>query len=580
MLCASLLEGIGLALLMPLLGRIGLGAGADGGNPILSLVDPMLEAAGVTLEVGPLMTIVVVVLLLQVSVTFAVKCFEAQCTTEYTANWRNKLFFAVINADWTFLMRTKSEAQVNQIVNETSRVSAAFGLLLQMANSLFFVLVYAAIALVATWEVVAFLLAFGLTIFLVTRPLSHRGRTVGERVTEVSQALFHRAQEFLYGAKLVKATATESAATKLFAESVESYRRTYFEAGVLPALVQLIYMGSGYIVLGVGVWFTIARLTVDPMAVIVAIYVFLRLYVQLTNFQQLRQGFLLSVSALPPLRREYDDACRQAERPGRGIEPGGPLPAAIDIVDLTVTYEGSPALRGVSLQLQAGKILGITGASGAGKSTLVDAIVGLVEPVKGSVVIDGTQMPEIDPRAWRHRIGYVAQETLLLNGTVAENIAWGQPGASQTDIESAARLANADEFIRGMKKGYGTNIGGRSVRISGGQRQRIGLARALLGRKRLVILDEATSALDSESEAQVMQAVENLRGRVTVVIVAHRLSTLRLADRIAVLDFGEVVELGGFDELCAKNGAFGRLWALQSRSPDASVAEGKSAQGV
>ncbi len=580
MLCASLLEGAGLALLVPLLGRIGLGGGTEDGNPILDLVDPVLEAAGVPFEVGPLMTIVVFVLLLQVIVTFAVKCFEARCTSGYTAYWRVRLFSAVINADWTFLMRTRSETQINQIVNETSRVSAALGLLLQMINSLFFVLVYATIAFIATWQVVAFLLAFGLVIYLLTRPLSHRGRTVGERVTEVSQALYHRTQEFLHGAKLVKATATEDTAIALLSDSVESYRRTYYEAGILPALIQLIYMSSGYVVLGAGVWFAVSRLTVDPIAVVVAIYVFLRLYVQLTNFQQLRQGFLLSASALPPLKREYDDACQQAERPGRGIDPTAPLPVAITVSGLTVAYEGARALRDVSLQLPAGEILGLTGASGAGKSTLVDAIVGLVSPEAGSVAIDGTPMRGIDPRAWRHLIGYVAQETLLLNGSVAENIAWGQPGASRTDIEAAACLANADEFIKGMPKGYDSQIGGRSVRMSGGQRQRIGLARALLGRKRLVILDEATSALDSESEAQIMRAVESLRGRVTVIIVAHRLSTLRLADYIAVLDSGKITEYGRFNELISRDGAFGRLWALQSKSPETLISEDAGAQGI
>ncbi|TFH48535.1 MAG: ABC transporter ATP-binding protein, partial [Lysobacterales bacterium] len=220
MLCASLLEGMGLTLLVPLLGRIGIGDGTADSNPILQFVDPILEAASVPYEVGPLMVIVVFVLLLQVAMTFAVACFLVRCTTRYTAHWRDKLFGAVTHADWTFLMRTKAETQVNQIVNESSRVSAAFSLLLQMFNSLFFVLVYAVIAFIASWQVVAMLLAFGLAIYLITRPLSRRGRRVGERVTEVSQALIHRAQEFLSGAKLIKATATEAAAMGLFSDAV------------------------------------------------------------------------------------------------------------------------------------------------------------------------------------------------------------------------------------------------------------------------------------------------------------------------------------------------------------------------
>lgn len=577
MLCASLLEGAGLTLLVPLLGRIGIGAEAGDGNPLLDLVGPFLDAMGVPFEVGPLMVVMVVVLILQVTLTFVVKCYEVRCTTEYTTHWRKRLFSAVINADWTFLMRTKSDAQVNQIVNETSRVSAALALLLQMFNSLFFVLVYAAIAFVAAWQVVAFLLIFGVSIYLLTRPLSRRGRIVGEHVTEVSQALYHRTQEFVYGAKLVKATATEDAATGLMSKAVEAYRRTYNEAGILPALIQLIYMASGYVVLGTGVWLAVSVLSYDPIAVVVAIYVFLRLYVQLTNFQQLRQGFILSASALPPLRHEYEEACRQAEHPGQGIDPNAGSAAAIDVTGLTVAYEGLNALRDVSVRLPGGEVLGLTGPSGAGKSTFVDAIVGLVSPVSGAVKIDGTPMSEIDPRAWRRHIGYVAQDTLLLNGTVAENISWGQPVASRADIEAAAALANADEFIGRMPNGYDSQIGGRSIRMSGGQRQRIGLARALIGKKRLVILDEATSALDSESEAQILRAVKNLRGKVTVIIVAHRLSTLRLADRIAVMKKGRIVEYGSFDELIGRDGDFGRLWALQSATQEKLLPEAAGA---
>lgn len=568
LLTASLLEGTGLMLLMPLLARIGIGDAAAGENPILKLVDPVLETLHVPFEIGPLMAIVVFVLLLQVLVTFAAKCFVARCTTRYTAYWRDRLFAAVIGADWTFLMRTKAEAQVNQIVGESSRVSAAFNLLLQMLNSLFFVIVYAAIALMATWQVVTLLLAFGLGVYLLTRPIARRGRRVGEQVTEVSQALMQRTQQFLLSAKLVKATATEDAATDLFSGSVEDYRKVYLEAGILPALIQLIYMASGYIVIGLGVWFALTQLTVDAVSVVVAIYVFLRLYVQLTNFQQLRQGFLLAAPALPPLKREYEEALQQAEQPGTGIDLGSDGAAAVAVSHLDVAYEGARALHDISLELPAGEILGLTGGSGAGKSTLVDAVVGLVPPAAGTVAIDGTPIRDLDPRAWRRQIGYVAQETLLLNGTIAENIAWGQPHANRADVEAAARLANADEFITRMPDGYDTVIGGRSVRMSGGQRQRIGLARALLGRKRLVILDEATSALDSESEAQILAAVENLRGRVTLIMVAHRLSTLRMANHIAVLDRGDLVEVGRFDELINQNGTFGRLWAMQSTSPE------------
>jgi ABC-type multidrug transport system fused ATPase/permease subunit len=216
-------------------------------------------------------------------------------------------------------------------------------------------------------------------------------------------------------------------------------------------------------------------------------------------------------------------------------------------------------------------VIGLTGPSGAGKSTFVDVVAGLVQPSAGTVEIDGVPIDDINIRGWRRTIGYVAQDTLLLRASVRENIAWGEPTASEGAIEQAARLAHADHFICALPQGYETVIGDRGVRLSGGQRQRIGLARALLGDKRLLILDEATSALDSESEAKVLEAIESLRGRMTVIMVAHRLSTLRPCDRVLVFEDGRLVEVGGFAELIRQGGSFARLWHLQSQRNEAAA---------
>jgi ABC-type multidrug transport system fused ATPase/permease subunit len=179
--------------------------------------------------------------------------------------------------------------------------------------------------------------------------------------------------------------------------------------------------------------------------------------------------------------------------------------------------------------------------------------------------VDGLALEEVALRDWRRSIGYVGQETLLFNGTVADNLTWG----SEVDrhiIEEAAWIANAHEFIMDLPEGYDTEVGDRGARLSGGQQQRLGLARALVGGKRLLILDEATSALDAENEHQILKALERLRGEVTILMVAHRLATLSLADRILILDKGRVVESGSWAELSEKKGMFDRLRQLQSTS--------------
>jgi ABC-type multidrug transport system fused ATPase/permease subunit len=210
-------------------------------------------------------------------------------------------------------------------------------------------------------------------------------------------------------------------------------------------------------------------------------------------------------------------------------------------------------------------MIGVTGPSGAGKSTLVDVMVGLVRVEEGDVSIDGLGLVEVSLEDWRRSIGYVGQETLLFNGTVADNLTWGRE-VERSMVEEAARIANAHEFIMDLAHGYDTEIGDRGTRLSGGQRQRLGLARALVEEKRLLILDEATSALDAESEHEIHKALERLRGKVTILMVAHRLATLSLADKIMLLDKGRIVESGSWRELSQKKGMFERLRQLQSIS--------------
>jgi subfamily B ATP-binding cassette protein MsbA len=173
----------------------------------------------------------------------------------------------------------------------------------------------------------------------------------------------------------------------------------------------------------------------------------------------------------------------------------------------------------------------------------------------------------MDLRAWRARIGYVAQETVLFHDTIRNNIAWAKPDATEGEIEAAARMANAHEFIMRTPEGYATVVGHRGARLSGGERQRIALARALVTQPRLLILDEATSNLDAESERLVQEAIDSLRARMTIVTVAHRLATVRSADRICVIENGVIVEEGRWHDLVSRPGRFSSLWALQSGDP-------------
>jgi ABC-type multidrug transport system fused ATPase/permease subunit len=566
-LAGAAFDGIGLSLLFPIMAQFGV-AGAQEGNPLARLIDRVLAFFHVPNALGSLLAVLVGVFLVQVGLTFVRAWLEADCQTRYTSYWQRRLFDGFMRARWQFFISERSATRVNAIMVEAGRTSAAFYLVAQMLTAVAVMAVYATISIAASWQMVVVLVVFGGALYVAIRPLGRRGTAIGERVSVVSEALQHRATEFLQNAKLIKTTATEQLAQTIFAKASDDYRRGFRLAAVHPAMINAIYMACGYAFFGFAVWFTIDKLAVNPASIIVGIYVFLRLYVQMTNFHQLRHSFVITATGLPAAVAQLNEATRLAEATHGGVALATTGPVGLRLDHATVRYGDKLALDEVTCDIVAGTVVGVTGASGAGKSTLVDLIVGLVEPASGSVVVEGVPIAKLDLSPWRRSIGYVGQDTLLLNDTVGQNIAWGIPDASPAAIEEAARLASAHDFIAELPRGYATEIGERGVRLSGGQRQRLGLARALLGGRRLLILDEATSALDSESEYQILSALESLRGRVTILSVAHRLSTLRGADRILILERGRLVEAGTWAELTARGGPFSRLWELQNTSPD------------
>jgi subfamily B ATP-binding cassette protein MsbA len=254
------------------------------------------------------------------------------------------------------------------------------------------------------------------------------------------------------------------------------------------------------------------------------------------------------------------------EKPGAQALP--PFAHGIRFEDVCFSYatdgeESREILRDINLAVQAGEVVAVVGSSGAGKSTLVHLIPRFFDVTSGRLLIDGRDVREATLSSLRSQIGVVTQETVLFNDTLRNNIAYGRPSISQKQVEAAARAALAHDFIMELPAGYDTMIGERGVRLSGGERQRIAIARALLKDAPILILDEATSALDSESEALVQSALQNLMTGRTVFVIAHRLSTVRRADRIVVLENGTIADIGAHDELMRKLGTYRRLYELQ-----------------
>jgi subfamily B ATP-binding cassette protein MsbA len=403
----------------------------------------------------------------------------------------------------------------------------------------------------------------GILIDKLGKSLKRKSRRMQEALSSVTSLLYER----LGGIRLIKISGTESSEINRFKETTRKFykqalRQRRFDFLTAPsteilgmAIISLILLYGGYLVFEAG--------TIDAEDFI--------------RFVAILFSMMAPAKSLGEAYNSMQVAAASAERIFGVLDIHAELPSAsrpkavtgfekqILLKNVSFRYQRTEkdALANISISIDKGESVALVGPSGAGKTTLINMLIRLFDPTEGTITLDGNNLKELDSVLLRKQFGVVSQDIILFNDTIAANIAYGLTDVNLEQIQHAAELAYADGFIQTLPKGYDTNVGDRGVRLSGGQQQRLSIARALVHNPPIIIFDEATSHLDSESEALIQQAMESLRKKHTLILIAHRLATVRNTNRIVVLDDGQVIDQGTYDELYSRCELFKRLCQQQ-----------------
>jgi ATP-binding cassette, subfamily C, bacterial len=555
MAMTSLTEGLGVVLLFPILQVAGFNLTNQGHvGHYTAEVQQFLRLSGLrpSLWLATLLMVFMLLMALRSLFSRTQSVLTSSTVLQYEMTLSRRLYQAVINADWLFLVRRRSSDFTHALTAELARVSTCTLLLIGTLSNATLALVYIAVALKLSAGTTLMVLGAGAALLLVSggwmRTAPESGPALSDSVSEVYSA----ATEHLQNLKAMKTYDAQNADLKMFTSLEASALEQSLRNTRTQAAAAFWFEAGSLVVLGAVIFVSLQILRVGPASILLLLAVFTRLMPRLAAGNSQLQAFLTDLPAFENVSRIFEE-CRAHAEANDEYAPGPAFARELRLERVSFRYESEHplVLDQVSLTITAGSITAIAGTSGAGKSTLADLINGLLLPESGRILVDNMELTPQLARAWRRQVGYVAQDTVLFHDTVRANLLWALPAASEDGLREALKLAAA-EFVFDLPAGLETLVGDRGALLSHGQRQRIALARALLRKPALLVLDEATNSLDPGNEKRILDAIVQLKGRTTVLMIAHRASALERAETIYVVADGGVVEAGNWNSFSSQ----------------------------
>jgi ATP-binding cassette subfamily C protein len=569
-LALALTEGAGVILLVPLLGTIGLVVGEGATRGMAAWTQRMFASAGVAPSLPSVLAVFLAVSVLYATLYRWHLLLTPALEQQFVLALKERLYAGIVSARWSFLVGRRMTDLMHALLSDMERVSGSAYQLLTLVAGSAVALIYIGVAARLSPGLTAVVCAGGIVTLWLVRERSRRSADRSEAVSEANRRVYAMVSESLAGLKVAKSVGAEPRDIDVYRGVTRASSSRYLELlrSFADAKRRLDLASAG----GVTVLLLVAVLRFDIRGpgLLMIVFVFARVMPRMLSLQGSAQLFLAGLPAFGNVMRLIEACEADTER----LVPAGQArldlthTLAFDAVTFQYASAPTPVLERMTLTIDAGRTTALVGASGAGKSTVADLAMGLLWPAAGRVLVDGSTLDDTMLSPWRHSIGYVPQDGFLFHDTIRRNMLWACPTASDAEIWRCLDTAAATGFVSDLPEGLDTVVGDRGVRLSGGERQRLALARALLPGPSLLILDEATSALDALNEQHILDTVARLHGQLTILLITHRLTTVRQADAIHVLSAGRIVESGTWIELSARGGAFGTLWRSQGLAHD------------
>ena len=557
---AALLDGLSVSLFLPLLG------GDDLDSGITRAIVDAFEFFGMEYSLGLVLAFMVFFYVLRTGFLVFQEIYAKRIVTRMLVQLKCDLVDKLFKADYQYFVRNEVGYFTNAVTIEYSSVAFAFETCMTLIVAGGFAAVYFGIPMAVNPLVTGVVMALSIPSYFVLLKVNQLTRRYSLRATENNARLQSYLIQAFHNFKYLKATGSESSILGKVYGASETQGNIYFKQSMLGAFMSKSTELALLLLVAAFLFYHVVLLGVDLLAVLFLLFLLRRAVTHSLTAQQAYRKFLSvsgSVKVFQRLERELSE--NREDLLDDGATPDFDRPIRFE--DVSMSYDGSSeVLSKVSLEIPPRKTVAIVGSSGAGKSTLVTLLTGILKPTSGKIMLGDTGYDEINQRSLRRGIGYVTQETVIFNDSIRNNITLSDNNVADESVIAAANRAYLGEFISALPEGYDTVMGDGGINVSGGQRQRISIARELFKDAKLLIFDEATSSLDSHSEREIQRNIDSIRGEKTVVIIAHRLSTVRDSDMIFVLNNGAIAEQGTYDELYARGGLFKAMVDQQALS--------------